>query len=129
MKISSPVNVCVCPGSRRESEELAPTREDRRRDRFRGIGCSSVRKAASRKTRRGPEPRRLHVEQCHHAGDVSEARVPKIADGLVANIWFESTLCSSKSGEILARINSPFVVCFPKREENYEQKHYQLGKL
>lgn len=54
---------------------------------------------------------------------------PKIADGLVANIWFESTLCSSKSGEILARINSPFVVCFPKREENYEQKHYQLGKL
>lgn len=35
---------------------------------------------------------------------------PKIADGLVTNIWFESTLYLVKSREILAWIKLPFVV-------------------
>ncbi len=39
---------------------------------------------------------------------------PKIADGLVTNIWFESTLYLVKSGELFAWMNPPFVVYFHK---------------
>lgn len=39
---------------------------------------------------------------------------PKIAEGLVTNIWLDSTLYSAKSRKILAWINWPFVVYFNK---------------
>lgn len=80
-------------------------------------------KAAHRKKQRergplpGTEKRGDYTEEQKNNVIMPKASAntpPKIAQGLVTNIWLESTLYSVKSGEILVGINSPFVACFHK---------------
>lgn len=54
----------------------------------RPLVCSE---AANRKTQRGPKPERLTENNVIELEASASAR-PKIDDGLVTNIWFESTL-------------------------------------
>lgn len=71
------------------------------------------------------------AERPQNLGDYTENNVimlkasanthPEIAEGLVTNIWFESTQYLVKSREILAWINKPFVVYFRKSQRIMSQ--------
>lgn len=108
---------CVCPG------ESALIKTNTKRYRYYDRNTDSV-EWATFPLEGGKQEKETSRSVAPNWGDYTENNVillqapasahPKIADGLVTNIWFASTLYSAKSGGIFTGINLPFVLYFLK---------------